>query len=337
MEIKELGEFAFVDRITKPFASTIAQGIGDDAAVIEIGGKSVVLSKDLLLEGIDFDLIYTPLRHLGYRSVVKGISDIAAMNVIPKYIMIAIGISTRFQVEDIEELYAGIKIACDEYEVELIGGDTSASLTGLTISVTAIGEGDKEDICTRKGAHITDIICVTGDLGAAYLGTKLLEREKHILTDIGGVKPKFDGFEYQLERALKPRCRTDLVKHMKSISLRPTSMIDLSDGLASDLKQLCKASDCSANIYLDKLPITDTTYDLAKELGSDATIAAMNGGDDYEMLFTISINDYDKIIGIDGISVIGHITDKSNTLVLVSPDGAEIEITAPGHKHEEAV
>lgn len=331
MEIKEIGEFAFVDRLTKPFTSSIAQGIGDDAAVIEIGGKSVVLSKDLLLEGIDFDLTYTPLRHLGYRSVVKGISDIAAMNVLPKYIMIAIGISARFKVEDIEELYDGVKIACDEYELELIGGDTSASLTGLTISVTAVGEGEKEDICTRKGAKVTDIVCVTGDLGAAYLGTKLLEREKHVLRGDSDLKPKFDGFEYQLERALKPRCRTDLIRHMKSISLHPTSMIDLSDGLASDLKQLCKASACSANIYLDKLPITETTYDLAKELGSDATIAAMNGGDDYEMLFTVSINDYDKIIGINGVSVIGHITDKQYDTVLISPDGAEIEITAPGH------
>lgn len=331
MEIKELGEFAFIDRLTKPFASTAAQGIGDDAAVIEIGGKSVVLSKDLLLEGIDFDLTYTPLRHLGYRSVVKGISDIAAMNILPKYILVAIGVSTRFKVEDIEELYGGIKIACDEYEVELIGGDTSASLTGLTLSVTAIGEGEKEDICTRKGAHVTDLICVTGDLGAAYLGTKLLEREKHILADGSDSKPKFEGFEYQLERSLKPRCRTDLVKHLKSISLQPTSMIDLSDGLASDLKQICKASDCSASIYLDKLPITESTYELAKELGSDATIAAMNGGDDYEMLFTVSIGDYDKIIGIDGLSVIGHITDKQYNTVLISPDGAEIEITAPGH------
>lgn len=334
MEINDIGEFAFIDRLTKPFGSTISQGIGDDAAVIDFGDTSIVLSKDLLLEGIDFDLTYTPLRHLGYKSVVKGISDIVAMNTLPKYIMMALGISKRFRVEDVEELYAGVKIACDEYGLELIGGDTTASLTGLTISVTAIGEAAKGDICTRSGAKTKDLICVTGDLGAAYLGTKLLEREKHVLNDVKGVKPQFDGFEYQLERSLKPRCRTDLVRHLKSISLLPTSMIDLSDGVASDLKQICKSSSCSASVYLDKLPITDTTYSLAKELGSDATIAAMNGGDDYEILFTISINDYDKIIGIDGLSIIGHITDKENKIVLVSPDGAEIELTAQGWRDD---
>lgn len=332
MEINELGEFNFIDRLTKPFSSKALKGIGDDAALIESGDTIIVITKDMMLEGVDFDMTYTPLKHLGYKCVVKAISDVAAMNTLPRNILVALGISAKYSVEHMEELYSGVKAACDEYELELIGGDTNASLTGLTISVTATGEADKDKITYRSGAKPNDLVCVTGDLGAAYLGTKLLEREKHVLAGNSGTEPKFGGFEYQLERALKPKCRTDLIKHLDIIKVVPTSMIDISDGLASDLKQICKASDCSAKIFLDKLPITDTTYVLADQLNSDATIAAMNGGDDYEMLFTVKLEDYDKILGTDGISIIGHITEKENRTVLISPDGAEIEITAQGWK-----
>ena len=332
MEISELGEFNFIDRITKPFETKVLKGVGDDAALIEIGDKIAVITKDMMLEGVDFDMTYTPLKHLGYKCVVKAISDVAAMNALPTNILTGIGISAKYSVENIEELYSGIKAACDEYGIELVGGDTNASLTGLTLSVTATGEVNKEKIAYRSGARPNDLICVTGDLGAAYLGTKLLEREKHVLAGNTVVEPKFGGFEYQLERALKPRCRIDLIKHLDTINVVPTSMIDISDGLASDLKQICKASDCSAKIFVDKLPITDSTYALAEELNSDATIAAMNGGDDYEMLFTVKLDDYDKILGTDGISIIGHITGKENKISLITPEGAEIEITAQGWK-----
>lgn len=330
MDINTLGEFAFIDRLTKPFTSNVAKGIGDDASVIEIGGKQMLISKDLMMEGVDFDLTYYPLHHLGYKSVVKAISDIVAMNGTPKYIMVGIAISARFTVEHIEEIYSGIKSACETYEVELIGGDTNSSLTGLSLSVTAIGEAEKESITYRSGAKINDLVCVTGDLGASYLGVKLLEREKYVLNEVKGTQPKFEGYEYQLQRALKPRCRLDLVQYLKSISVVPTSMIDISDGLASDIKQICKSSDCSANIYLDKLPVVDSTYELAEDLKSDWTVSVMNGGEDYEMLFTLPTSEYDKIVGMDGVSIIGHITSNQNMIQLISPDGAEIEITAQG-------
>ena len=330
MEIKELGEFAFIDRLTKDFKSTVNQGIGDDSAVIDRGDIFELVSSDILMEGINFDLVYTPLRHLGYKSVVVAISDIVAMNGTAKYITISLGISGRFSVEMLEELYDGVKIACEEYSVELIGGDTTSSLTGLTISLTAIGEVAKDKITYRKGAQDSDLVCVTGDLGAALLGLKLLEREKYVLEGNNVEKPKFDGYEYPLGRALKPRCRKDIIKKLDAAGIIPTSMIDISDGLASEILHITKASQCGADIHLDRIPISPISEKLGEELNFDHLISALNGGDDYELLFTIPVMMFDKISAISDVTIIGHITNISSGAVLLTPDGSELAIEAQG-------
>lgn len=326
MKIEELGAFAFIDRLTDGFKSN-----GDDAAVTDApDGRYNLYSTDLLLEGIHFDLTYTPLRHLGYKCVVTGISDIAAMNGTPKQILIGLGISARFSVEMVEELYAGVRIACQEYNVELIGGDTVSSLTGLTLSVTAIGEVEKEKVVYRSGAKDHDLICITGDLGAAYLGTRLLEREKRVLKGNGVAKPQLEGYEYQLGRALRPECRTDIVKRLSEAKILPTAMIDLSDGLASDLMQICKSSGCGARIYLDRIPIASTSFELADELHLDYVTAALNGGEDYQLLFTVGVDKYEEIVRMGGVDVIGHITDAAKGVALTTPDGADIPLQAQG-------
>lgn len=330
MEIKELGEFAFIDRLIDGLKPSVACDIGDDAAVVDRGDKFELISSDILLEGINFDLTYTPLRHLGYKSVVAAISDITAMNGAPKYITIALGISGRFTVEMIEELYSGVKIACDEYDVTLIGGDTSPSLTGLTIAMTAIGEVDKDKITYRSGAAESDLVCVTGDLGAALLGLKLLEREKYVLEGNNVEKPKLEGYEYPLGRFLRPRCRRDIIKKLDAAGIVPTSMIDISDGLASELLHICKHSDCGVDIRIDRIPVSPISEKLGEELNFDHLISALNGGDDYELLFTIPIGDYDEVMKIDGVSVIGHITNSSSGAILLTPDGSEIKIEAQG-------
>lgn len=330
MNIQELGEFAFIDRLTTGFKSSVVSSIGDDAAVIERGERYELISSDIFLEGINFDLTYTPLKHLGYKSVVAAISDIAAMNGTAKYITIALGISAKFTVEMVEELYVGVKIACEEYDVELIGGDTSPSLTGLTIAMTAVGEVEKEKITYRKGACESDLVCVTGDLGAALLGLKLLEREKYVLDGNNVEQPKFDGFEYALGRSLRPRCRRDIIKSLDAAAIVPTAMIDISDGLASELLHICNHSQCGVDIYIDRLPISPVSEKLSEELNFDYLIAALNGGDDYELLFTVPVTDYDKIIKVNDITIIGHITNPASGAVLLTPDGSEIAIEAQG-------
>jgi thiamine-monophosphate kinase len=331
--IASLGEFGLIDRITGNFSAKHPQtlkGAGDDAAVIDTGKTLTLISTDLLLEGIHFDLIYTPLRHLGYKAVVVGISDIYAMNGAPRQITVSIGLSARFGVEQVDELYAGVKIACDQYEVDLVGGDTTASLTGLTLSITAIGEVDKDKIVYRSGARENDLICVTGDLGSAYLGLKLLDREKRVLEGIENPQPVFDGYEYLLQRQLKPQAQRDVIEAMGKNSLVPTALIDLSDGLASDLLQLCKASKMGARVYLERIPIAKESFALAEELHIDPVVAALNGGDDYELLFTVPLNKQGEIARIPGAEIIGHIVAENKGAALTTPDGQEITLTAPG-------
>lgn len=322
-----------IDRLTGAFYARHPQtlkGAGDDAAVIDTGKALTLVSTDLLLEGIHFDLTYTPLAHLGYKTVVAGISDIYAMNGTPKQITVSIGISARFALEQVEELYKGIKIACDKYEVDLVGGDTTASLTGLTISITAVGEAVKEKIVYRSGAKEHDLICVTGDLGSAYLGVKLLDREKRVLDGVENPKPKFEGYEYLLQRQLKPEAQKLAVEEMDKNGIVPTAMIDLSDGLASDLLQICKASKTGARIYLERIPIAKETFALAEELNIDPVVAALNGGDDYELLFTVPLAKQNEIANIPGAEIIGHIVPESKGAALTTPDGQEIALSAPG-------
>lgn len=334
MEIKELGEFAFIDRLTAAFTSDITCGIGDDAAVIDRGDHYELISSDLLLEGINFDLTYTPLRHLGYKSVVVAISDIAAMNGTPKYLTISLGLSKRFTVEMVEELYSGVKTACEDYNLSLIGGDTSSSLTGLTIAATAVGEVAKKKIAYRNGASETDLVCVTGDLGAALMGLKLLEREKYVLTGNNTEKPKLEGFEYPLGRTLKPRCRRDVIKKLDAMGIVPTSMIDISDGLASELLHICKKSECGVDIYIDRLPISPISEKLGEELNFDPLLAALNGGEDYELLFTVPLTMHDKIVAMEDVAIIGYVTNQASGAVLLTPDGSEIAIEAQGWKNK---
>jgi len=328
-----IGEFGLIEKITEPFHIKHPQslkGPGDDAAVIDNGKTLTLVSTDLLLEGIHFDLVYTPLVHLGYKTVVTGISDIYAMNGTPKQITVALGISARFGVEQVEDVYKGIKIACDKYNVDLVGGDTSASLTGLTLCVTAIGEVEKEKIVYRSGAKNNDLICVTGDLGSAYLGLKLLDREKRVLGGVENPQPQFEGYEYLLGRQLKPEAPQLAVESMTKSDIIPTAMIDLSDGLASDLLQICRASHTGARIYLERLPIAKETFSLAEELNIDPVVAALNGGDDYELLFTVSLDKKNEIANIPGAEIIGHIVPESKGCALTTPDGQDIALTAPG-------
>lgn len=331
-QIAELGEVAFVERLYNDFSinsKTTIKGAGDDAAVIDAGDRFMLVSTDLLLEGVNFDLTYFPLKHLGYKIVVVGISDILAMNGIPQQITISLGISSRFSVEMIDQIYEGIKIACKEYKVDMVGGDTSASINGLTISVTAIGEVAKDKISYRSGANTNDLICITGDLGAAYMGLHLLEREKHALNGMPNPKPKFEGYEYILQRQLKPYARIDIIESLAKNNIVPTSMIDLSDGLSSDLLHICKNSDKGARIYLERIPISKETNTMAEEMHIDPVVAALNGGEDYELLFTVPISKQGEIFAL-GIDVIGHITDAGTGVMLVTPDSHEIAVQAPG-------
>lgn len=334
-EIKELGEFGLIDKLTGDFkartASTV-KGVGDDAAVITAGDKYLLVSTDLMLEGINFDLVYFPLKHLGYKAVVVGISDILAMNGKPTHIMVSLGVSSKFSVERLTELYSGIGAACEEYGLDLAGGDTSASVNGLVINITALGEVASERIAYRSGAKPNDLICITGDLGAAYMGLHLLEREKRAFAGNDNPQPDFKGYEYLLQKQLRPMARKDIIDSLTENDITPTSMIDLSDGLASDLLQICKSSSCGARIYLDRIPIARETYRMAEELNADPVVAALNGGDDHELLFTIPLDMKDKISRVGGIEIIGHIAEQEKGAVLATPDGSDIRIQAPGFK-----
>lgn len=332
-ELYELGEFRLIDRLTEPFQTknpSTTLGIGDDCAVISPKGKKMVVTTDLLLEGIHFDLTYFPLKHLGYKAVIVNLSDVYAMNATPTQITVSLGISKRFCVEDLEEFYAGIKLACERYNVDLVGGDTSSSYTGLTISVTAIGEVNEADIVYRNGAQVNDLICVTGNLGAAYMGLQLLEREKKVFENNGTAKPQLNDYEYILERILKPEARKNTIDALKEKGIKPTSMIDISDGLSSELLHICKNSDKGCRVYLEKIPIDEQTAKMAEELGIEPSVAALNGGEDYELLFTVPISNLETITQIKGVSIIGHITESTKGAYLVTPSEDEIKLTAQG-------
>jgi thiamine-monophosphate kinase len=331
--IAELGEFGLIEHLTKDITikhESTLKGIGDDAAVVETGDKTWVVTTDLLLEGIHFNLIYTPLKHLGYKAVVVNLSDVYAMNACPKQIIVSIGISSRFSLESMESLYEGIKLACDRYSVDLVGGDTSSSVTGLTISITALGEVDRNRLTYRHGARISDLICVTGDLGAAYLGLQLLEREKRLFEEDPAIKPDLTGYEYVLERQLKPEARRGVIEWFRKKNLIPTSMIDISDGLSSDMLHICKRSAAGCRIYQDKIPVESSTAALANEFMIDPMIAVMNGGEDYELLFTFPLDHHDTLTGNPDIRIIGHITDAKEGTYLVARDGNVVELTAQG-------
>ena len=333
-EIGTLGEFGLIDRLTKDFPLRNPQtkkGVGDDAAVISFGDKEALVTTDLLLEGIHFDLRYVPLKHLGYKAAVVNFSDIYAMNGTPKQITVSLGISSRFTVEHIEALYEGIKLAGEIYGVDLVGGDTSASVTGLVISITCLGEAAPDDIVYRDGAKESDLICVSGDLGAAYMGLQLLERENKVAAGSGQeFQPDFSGKEYILERQLKPEARKDIVELLRSKGINPTAMMDVSDGLSSELLHICKASDTGCRVYEDKIPIDYQTAVMAEELNMNLVTAAMNGGEDYELLFTVPLTDHEKVKDLEGVRMIGYITKPELGCALVTRDGAELPIRAQG-------
>ena len=335
-EIAELGEFGLIDHLTKEFTvknQSTLRGVGDDAAVVAAGrDAAVVVTTDTLLEGIDFDLTYFPLKHLGYKAVTVGVSDILAMNAQPEQIMISLGVSSKLPVEALDDLYEGIKFACDEMDIDMVGGDTTASMTGLVINITTIGRAKRKAISYRSGAQFNDLICITGNLGAAYMGLHLLEREKRVLKGIDNPEPQFKGYEYLLQRYLKPRARKDIVDALAAEGIVPTSMIDISDGLASEVLQICKASKCGARIYLDRIPIAKQTSQFAEELHADPVVAALNGGNDYELMFTVPLAMQEKIMSLGLVDVVGHITRESTGAYLVTPDGSDIKLRAQGFK-----
>lgn len=332
-EVSSLGEFGLIDHLTssiKLTQPTTVLGVGDDAAVISAGDRLMLLSTDLFLEGIHFDLVYNPLAHLGYKTVVNSIMDIYAMNGTPTQITVAVGLSKKFSVEMLDQLYGGIKLACEHYDVDFVGGDTSSSYTGLTLSTSVVGWVDKDRIAYRSGAKENDLICVTGNLGAAFMGLQILEREKRLYTDQNIAKTNLDGYEYIIQRQLKPEARRDMVELLKSLGIKPTSMIDISDGLASEILHICKSSKVGARIYLDKLPIASQTFKAAEEMNFDPVVAALNGGEDAELLFTVPIELHDQLKNLGGIDVVGHITAESKGAFLVTPDGSEVLIQAQG-------
>ena len=335
-EIAELGEFGLIDELTKGATKnnkTTLRGVGDDAAVIAAGREdAVVVTTDSLLEGIDFDLTYFPLKHLGYKAVTVGVSDVLAMNALPEQIMISLGVSSKLPVEALKDLYEGIEFACNELGVDLVGGDTTASMTGLVINITTIGRAKRKAIAYRSGAQFNDLICITGNLGAAYMGLHLLEREKRVLKDVQSPEPQFAGYEYLLQRYLKPRARKDIVEALAAEKIVPTSMIDISDGLASEVLQICKSSKCGARIYLDRIPIAKQTTALAEEMHADPVVAALNGGNDYELMFTVPLAMQEQVMALGLVDVVGHITRESTGAYLVTPDGSDIKLRAQGFK-----
>ncbi len=331
--LAELGEFGLIDRLTrdvKYYHPETLRGIGDDAAVIDAGAKVLLLSTDLLVEGIHFNLTYMPFKHLGYKAAVVNISDIAAMNGIPRQMTVSLAVSSRFSAEALDELYAGIIMACDKYKVDLVGGDTSSNVKGMMISVSIIGEAKKEEVTYRSGARSGDLLCVTGDLGSAYLGLLILEREKSVFQIDPEMQPELTGFEYQIGRQLRPEARTDIRNLLVGIGIKPTAMIDISDGLASETLHICKQSGVGCKLFEGKIPIDPYTRELAKEFKIIPSVAALSGGEDYELLFTVNQGDYEKIKDIAGITIIGHMTAASEGKYLITPDGISVPLTAQG-------
>lgn len=332
-EIKDLGEFGLIARITSDLERHRPEtllGVGDDGAVIDAGNRRVVVSTDMLCEGIHFDLSYVPLKHLGYKAVVVNLSDICAMNAEPVSITVSMALSNRFPVEAVEELYAGIKKACEVYKVDLIGGDTTSSRAGLVLSVTAMGLAAGDVIVTRSGASDNDLIVVSGDLGGAYMGLQILEREKEVFRAAPTAQPDLSGHEMLLERQLKPEARIDVVRELADLKCKPTSMIDVSDGLASEILHLSTASGHGIRIYEDKLPIDQKTYETAREFDLDPTLCMLSGGEDYELLFTVAQDDYEKIRNHPKLTIIGHMTPDSEDRKLVTKNGLLVDLTAQG-------
>ncbi len=336
-EIGSLGEFGLIERLAAKFENKQAatlKGIGDDAAVIDIGnGKVMLVSTDMLVERIHFDLAYTPLAHLGYKAIAVNVSDIAAMNGVAQQVTVSLAISNRFSVEAIEELYEGVRQACEQYNVDLIGGDTTSSLMGLEISVTVIGQADKDKVAYRSGAKVGDIICVTGDLGAAFTGLTILEREKTVFESDPDMQPQLEGKDYVVKRLLRPEARTEIVHDLADMNLVPTAMIDVSDGLASELMHICTQSGVGAQILEDNVPIVNEAYETLIEFNLDPLTAAMNGGEDYELLFTIAAADFEKVKNHPDISVIGIVKEKEDGIFLTSKQGNTYPIKAQGWNH----
>lgn len=333
-EISSLGEFGLIDRLTDKLPranSSTKYAVGDDAAILRYDGKDILVTTDLLLEGVHFDLTYVPLKHLGYKAAVVNFSDIYAMNGSPRQITVSLGISRRFTVEHIDELYAGIRLACEIYGVDIVGGDTTASKQGLVISITCIGDAEEGTAVLRSGAKPTDLICVSGDLGAAYMGLQVLEREKVASAGQKDFVPNFQGKEYLVERQLKPEARRDIIAELAEKNVKPTAMMDISDGLSSELLHICKQSGTGCRIYEDRIPIDYQTAVMAEELGMNLVTAALNGGEDYELLFTVPLSDHDKVESMKGVHVIGYITEPDKGCAMITRDGdSEITLRAQG-------
>ena len=349
MEISKLGEFGLIHRLTDDIKiknKSTQYGVGDDCAVLTYPDSEVLVTTDMLMEGVHFDLTYIDMQHLGYKAAMVNISDIFAMNGTPRQLVVSLALSKKFNVENVEDFYKGLQLACDKWNVDIVGGDTTSSYTGLAISITCIGEASKEDIIYRKGAKDTDLICVSGDLGAAYMGLQLLEREKSVyyqqveearkkndkraLEELRNFQPDFAGREYLLERQLKPEARGDIIRKLKEMNIKPTAMMDISDGLSSELMHICKQSDCGCRIYEKNIPIDYQTAVTCEEFNMNLTTAALNGGEDYELLFTVPIGDHSKIEAMDDVKMIGHITRKELGCALISRDGNEFELQAQG-------
>lgn len=348
MEIKELGEFGLIGHLTKDIKlknESTKKGVGDDCAVMHYGDKETLVSTDMLMEGVHFDLTYVDMKHLGYKSAMVNISDIFAMGGTPRQMTVSIALSKRFKVEDIEDFYEGLRMACDKWNVDIVGGDTTSSLTGLAISITVLGDADKDDVIYRSGAKDTDLICVSGNLGAAYCGLQLLEREKSVYymqlqearkknkDAVVDFQPDFSGKEYLLERQLQPEARGDILKTLREAGVRPTSMIDVSDGLSSEIMHICKESDTGCRLFEKEIPIDYQTAVMAEEMNMNLSTCALNGGEDYELLFTCPIGDYEKVKELDDIRIIGHITKKELGTLLVTRDGQEFPLKAQGWQH----
>ena len=332
-EIATLGEFGLIKHLTEDIKLQNPEtfyGVGDDAAVINVSNQQTLITTDMLMEGVHFDLVYTPLKHLGYKAAISNFSDIYAMNGTPKQITVSIAVSKRFCIEDLEQLYDGLKLACQVHNVDLIGGDTTSSVTGLAISITCIGVADKDQIVYRNGAKETDLICVTGDLGAAYMGLQLLKREKAVFQGEKEVNPDFTGKEYLLERQLKPEARKDIIEALAKEGILPTAMMDVSDGLSSELMHICSQSKVGCRVYEERIPIDYQTAVMAEELNMNVSTCALNGGEDYELLFTVPLTMHDKVSTIKGVKVIGYITKQELGCALITRDNQEFELKAQG-------
>ena len=331
--LEQLGEFGLIEHLTKNFTleqSTTIKGVGDDAAVLDFSKKKTILTTDLLIEGVHFDLSYVPLKHLGYKAVMVNLSDVYAMNGTATHITVSLAVSNRFALEALEELYAGIALACKNYKVDLIGGDTTSSTTGLLISVTALGEADETELVYRKGAKPNDLLVVSGDVGGAYMGLQILEREKEVFKVNPNNQPDLDPYAYIVERQLKPEARKDIAGLLKDLGVQPTAMIDISDGLSSEILHLCKNSEVGCNLYEDKIPLDPTVISACEEFKIDSTMVALSGGEDYELLFTVAQSDFEKIKGNPNLSIIGHMTDATEGAHLITRGNTKIPLKAQG-------